>query len=453
MLVDRRGFLHTAGITAAGLMLTAPATPLAAAAEQVPPGRLAPTPEDVPRTGFEKRHGAGWTTHEEELEFLTAVAMLSGRIGIDEAAKSVEGRPMHLVRLGEPKPPASRNRHRPAALFIGSQHGNEPAGREAMLIALRDLAFTNDAELVRQMREQQFLIIPTANPDGRTVNTRANANGVDLNRDHLTLSQPETQFIHTVARDWYPDTVADHHEYRKWAGPLETDIRYLWPRDLNVDPAVRSLSRTLCEDYIARGARSSGWTADEYWRHSVGPHSVYFINSGEPTTATTTMGLRHSLSVLIESVREGNLEDIGGEGTTSPENKRDRVARHVQAVDDTLRFHRDYGDRARGVSADAAILAAQAGADRSRPTYWGGTDNDPPEDDEIDDPPPCRYELTHAQADEMATVLDLHAITIQPSPSIVAVPMGQAARPVIPLLLDERSDGSVTSGRPIYECD
>ncbi|MPY99141.1 MAG: carboxypeptidase [Actinophytocola sp.] len=454
-MMERRSFLQLAGATSGGLILPGGLTAVANAAEagRESPGRLASTRDDVPRTGFEQRRGDGWTLLDEELEFLSSVAALSDRVDVDVVGESVQGRPLHLVRIGVPQPTTTRNRRRSAALWIGAQHGNEPAGREAMLIALRDLAFTDNAMLVQQMRAQQMLVIPTANPDGRAANDRENSNAVDLNRDYFSLTQPETRAIQAVALDWDPDVVVDHHEYRNWGGPVETDVRYLWPRNLNTDPAVRRLARSLCEDYIARGARREGWTADEYWRHSVGPHGVYFMNPAGATGNTGAMGLRHSLGVTFESVRDGNLEDYAGEDMTSPANKRDRVARHVQAVEDTLRFLRDCGRQALRTSTEAALLAARDGADRSRPTYWGGADNDPPADDEIDDPPPCHYELTRQQADQLSTVLALHGIRVQRRESKFEVPMGQATRPAIPLLLDERSDDRLGNARPVYGCE
>ncbi len=102
-----------------------------------------------PQTGFEKTDGAAFTTHEEEVAFLNAVKEGSPRVALSTIGTTKQGRPLHLVELGSRGPAAARNR--PTALMVCSQHGNEPAGREACLRLLRDLAFTTVPALVSVM--------------------------------------------------------------------------------------------------------------------------------------------------------------------------------------------------------------------------------------------------------------------------------------------------------------
>src|SRR5688572_9396504 len=102
-----------------------------------------------PQTGFEASGGSEWTTHEQELAFLKAVDARSDRVRIMQIGQTAEKRPLHLVQLGAPAPAsAAEARTQPTALFICSQHGNEPAGREACLRWLRDLAFTKNPRLI-----------------------------------------------------------------------------------------------------------------------------------------------------------------------------------------------------------------------------------------------------------------------------------------------------------------
>src|SRR5690606_16547172 len=93
-----------------------------------------------PTTGFADRGGDGWTTHSEELAFLEEVDDRSDRVAISVVGETVQGRPLHLVRVGYPEAPDDAEiaaGH--SVLVVGSQHGNEPAGREAALQHLRDL--------------------------------------------------------------------------------------------------------------------------------------------------------------------------------------------------------------------------------------------------------------------------------------------------------------------------
>lgn len=167
-----------------------------------------------PQTGFEARGGASWTTRAEELAFLEAVVAGSRRAGIKTIGKSVQDRDLHLVRLGHPRAvPRKDAVGRRVALFICSQHGDEPTGRETCLQWLRDLAFTTYPALVGLLRTWTLLFLPNANPDGAEAGTRTNAHDVDLNRDHLNLRTPEAQAMARVIRGWRPDVVLDLHEF------------------------------------------------------------------------------------------------------------------------------------------------------------------------------------------------------------------------------------------------
>jgi hypothetical protein len=435
MHLDRRRFLQSAGLAGAALVV-----PRAAAGAAVPEG--------APQTGFEQRGGASWTTHEEELAFLRAVAKGSTRVAIDVLGTTEQGRPLHLVSIGAPAP---RGTKRPTALFVGSQHGNEPAGRETVLAMLRDLAFTTDPVLVRQLSEQSVLVIPSANPDGREANTRGNSTGADINRDHLALTQAESRAIHTVIRDLGPDVVLDLHEYGPSVPVLYDDeVLYLWPRNLNVDPAVRDLSRTLAEEYIGKGARAAGYTADEYGLFKVGPQEVVQTAGDEDEgICRNAVGLRHSLGILVESAVTQDPRNGPGELVSGAQLNLRRVASQAQVTQDTLRFLRDQGTVARHVSETAPVRKAEEGRRRSAPVYFGGADNNPPAEEQTLFPPPAAYLLTPEQAKDNADVLRLHGIVARRVGKDVRIEMGQAAEPVIPLLFDARGRRHVDEGRPV----
>ena len=435
MRLDRRRFLQSAGL--AGAALVVPRV-----------GALASVPEGAPQTGFESRGGADWTTHEEELAFLKEVARRSKRVRVEVIGRTEQGRPLHLASIGAPTP---RDTRRPTAMFVGSQHGNEPAGRETVLSLLRDLAFTTDPVLVSQLRAQSVLVVPSANPDGREANTRGNSSGVDINRDHLALTQPESQALHAVLRDLRPDVVLDLHEYGPSVPVLYDDeILYLWPRNLNVDPAVRDLSRTLAEEYIGKGARAAGFTADEYGLYKAGPQEVVQTAGDEDEgICRNAVGLRHALGILVESAVTQDPRNGPGEVLSGATLNLRRVASQTQVTRDTLRFMREQGTVARHVSETAPARKAEEGRRRNAPVYFGGADNDPPEPAQVLFPPPAAYLLSRAQAGEFAQQLRLHGIVARRVGDDVRIEMGQAAEPVIPLLFDARGQRHVTEGRPV----
>ena len=95
---------------------------------------------------------------------------------------SPEGRAIYAYRLGNPAA------HR--LLVVGSIHGNEPAG----------LAVTRRLLRAAPPLHAELWIVPTFNPDGLARGTRANAAGVDLNRDFGSFSQPETRIARALIR-------------------------------------------------------------------------------------------------------------------------------------------------------------------------------------------------------------------------------------------------------------
>ena len=415
----------------------------------------APGKNRVPRTGFEKSNGAEWTTHAEEMRFLDQVDARSRRVSISVIGRSVRRRPLHLVRVGHPSPHSRREALRqPVVLFVCTQHGNEPAGREACLQLLRDLAFTKDDKLVHQLQRTTILFVPTANPDGRASNSRENAHGIDINRDHLNLETPEARAIAKVVRDWKPELVMDLHEY----GPslpavYDDDLLYLWPRNLNVDKTIHGLSKHFVMDYIEPGAEKRGYSADEYGQYELADQDIHqSAGDGDEGIARNAMGLRHSLGILVESAVTENPRNGAGELTSEAELNKRRVHSHLVVSRETLRFLRAEGPKVARETRKAAVEKTQEGRRQSAPVYFGGADNDAPDDSEIQDPPPCRYDLSRAQARPLSVVFRLHGIRTISRGAKVSVPMAQPAEPVIPLLLDERGNRHATAGKPIMKC-
>src|ERR687892_1901176 len=102
-------------------------------------------------------------------------------------------------------------------IFIEANiHGGEEEGTDAMMQVIRDLVTlpygTND--VVDAVLDHAILVvIPTANPDGRTAGTRRNSNGFDMNRDLLVQSQPEIQANVAFQLEWLAPVGLDMHGY------------------------------------------------------------------------------------------------------------------------------------------------------------------------------------------------------------------------------------------------
>lgn len=405
---------------------------------------------EPPRTEFEESEGAEWTSHAGELSFLAAVDKASDRVEIDTIGTTKRGRPLHLVRIGHPTPAPRRVAlRRPTTLFVCTQHGNEPAGREACLQRLRDLAFTKDPDLVAQLKGQTVLFVPTANPDGRESNSRGNSDGTDVNRDHLHLLTAEGRAVAKVVRDWEPEAVVDLHEYGPSIPVLYDDeVLVLWPRNLNVDEDVHAQAKELALDFITKDEEEAGYSTDEYGMYEVGDHDIHqSAGNGDEGIARNAMGLRHSLGILVETRVNSDLRN-GPQELNDPAVRLRRVAAHNVAIDATLRFMWERGEKVARITATARHRAIKEGRLRSEPVYFGGADNSEPSEDEVQDPPPCGYELTKEQLTRIKQTMSLLGIDTRGT----YVTMAQEAEPLIALVLDERGARSSVAARADMDC-
>ncbi len=114
-------------------------------------------------------------------------------ITIEEIGKSTEGRPINLLRIGNPE-----SKH--LIMVLSRQHPPEITGWLAMKWFVETLCEENvDAEKFRE--KFQVLVVPMVNPDGvDNGHWRHNAHGIDLNRDWEDFNQPETRAIKNFSK-------------------------------------------------------------------------------------------------------------------------------------------------------------------------------------------------------------------------------------------------------------
>jgi len=110
----------------------------------------------------------------------------------------------------------------PTKILMWSQmHGNESTTTKAVFDFLSYLL--NDKEVGIQLLEKfTICILPMVNPDGAFLYTRANANNIDLNRDSVYLSQPESKMLRQVFEDFKPDFCFNLHDQRTIFGVSDT---------------------------------------------------------------------------------------------------------------------------------------------------------------------------------------------------------------------------------------
>ncbi|MFK4068458.1 M14 family metallocarboxypeptidase [Streptomyces sp. NPDC029674] len=402
------------------------------------PAQATPTP---PRTGFEETNGARWTSRPEEQALLATVDKAAKRVSVARIGTTKQDRPVQLVRIGE-RP--TKN----TVLLICSQHGDEPSGREACLSTIRDLTYAKDKRTQRFLSRTTLLVVPTANPDGRAADTRGNSDGVDINRDHLSLQTAEARAMAAVIRDHKPDVIYDLHEYGSTPEFYEKDLFDLWPRNLNTDAAVHGEAQTLSKAYVRPAAEHDGYTTGTYgiWTDPVTGEPVKQVaGDGQERILRNMSGIKHAAGLLIES-RVNPLTEA--EKKDEALNNRRRVTSQRSALGGLF----DYTDERRR-QLEAATGAARTEGYRDRgPVYVGGADNDPAEPSETIQDPPCGYRLNAAQYGDIKDELALHGVTVQRHKSGAYVPLRQSARALVPLLLDERAPYHMVTARPDMVC-
>jgi hypothetical protein len=246
------------------------------------------------------------STSTEMADYLRALAARHPETAqVDVLGKSVEGRDLVLLRLSKPGPATASPR--PRVMIVGSQHGAaEPAGGEALLVIARELLEGDRRALLDDL---DFLLLPNANPDGRDLGRRSNANRINLNIDFVKLTQPENRVLREALYHYQPHALLDSHESAVLKRQTLAKEGYL--TDFNAqfehsnNPAVpAALRRYAREDFLpAINARVSegGLPAHRY----IGE----ITRIGQPITHggltlrnfRNTTGMSGALAILVET--------------------------------------------------------------------------------------------------------------------------------------------------------
>jgi hypothetical protein len=174
---------------------------------------------------------------------LKEIEKLSNRVKVEVRGTSADGHPLYVVTIADPttqgkfgkiqslrkqmfKNPeksqdwiANNPDFKVPIMINGSIHGTEFVGSDALLQLIERFATENDQE-TKSILESNILIFNVVqNPDGRVDATRFNGEGIDLNRDFITQSQPETKETVELIKEWNPMVFLDTHGYVKNYGP------------------------------------------------------------------------------------------------------------------------------------------------------------------------------------------------------------------------------------------
>lgn len=188
--------------------------------------------------------------------------------------KSVQKRPVYSLGAG----------NGPKKVLLWTQmHGNEPTATGAVFDLLNFLGnppagFEDFAE--RVLREFHLKIIPMLNPDGAVLYRRTNALDIDLNRDALSLSAPESRLLFSVAADFAPHYCFNLHDQRNiynvsgtgktatmsFLAPAEDVFRQVTPGRRQAMAIIHAMNRHVQQIIPGRVGRYS----DEFYPTATG---------------------------------------------------------------------------------------------------------------------------------------------------------------------------------------
>lgn len=174
------------------------------------------------RTGYDE------TSRYEDVEaFTDAVDSASDRIHKTHFGYTLEGRALPLLVYGDVggADPASVRASGKTRVFVQANiHAGEVEGKEAMQMLLRDLAGGLHGQWADSL---VILVAPIYNADGNEritllsrgpqngpyggMGQRPNAQGLDLNRDHMKLDSPEARALVRLMNEYDPHVSVDLH--------------------------------------------------------------------------------------------------------------------------------------------------------------------------------------------------------------------------------------------------
>lgn len=223
--------------------------------------------------------------------------------------RSQAGVPLEALlfsRSADLTPAGLQRSGRPTVLLVGQQHGDEPAGSEALVVVMQELA---RGRLEAMLDRIHVVVLPRANPDGAATGSRVTASGIDANRDHLLLRTPEAQAMAQLARDYRPMVVGDLHEYtvvgrylEKFGTVQRFDALLQYAMTPNLPEFVTKASEEWFREPLVQRLKAEGLSTEWYYTTSTDVDDKKISMGGiQPDTGRNVNGLKNTVSFLVET--------------------------------------------------------------------------------------------------------------------------------------------------------
>ncbi len=274
-----------------------------------------PEQADALKTVAERSEYRATARYDEVAAWCQAFAKTTPLAHLTELGQSSEGRSIPLLIVADPpvKSAAQATRSGKLIVFaIGNIHAGEVCGKEALPMLLREICSSPHPALLKDVI---LAVAPIYNTDGNErvsktnrrgqvgpeegMGQRANARGLDLNRDFVKLEAPETQGLVRFLNQWNPHLFIDTHttngSYHRYT------ITYEGPKNPAGDPEIiRFMRKTFFPEVGAAFEKRTDLKAFYYGNFNR-EHTNWTTYPAEARYGTTYVGLRNRLSVLSEA--------------------------------------------------------------------------------------------------------------------------------------------------------
>lgn len=271
------------------------------------------------QTAAERTNAYATTNYSEVVRLSKAIAQSSPLIHETTLGDSTEGRPMPMLVIADPPVTTPVEAHASGKLIVyafGGIHSGEACGKEALLAMARDIALDPDRPDHRAMLDNLvLLVVPLYNPDGEVrrspgnrpgqigpaggMGQRANAQGFDLNRDHIKLEAPETRAQVNLLNTWDPHVIIDTHTTN--GSYHRMDLTYAPPLNPSGDRVLLSYAQdTFLPEVEARVRARHGIETAPYGNFDP-DKAVWATYSANPMFGGPYRGLRNRISILTEA--------------------------------------------------------------------------------------------------------------------------------------------------------
>jgi hypothetical protein len=292
---------------------------------------LAPAQTDggFPGTRPEATAFAETSRYDDVRAFMRAAAAASSgvsKIHLTTFGYTYEGRALPLAVAGAPGASADAvlKTGKTRVYVQGNIHAGEVEGKEALLWLLRSIA---QGERAGWFKDVVLLIAPIYNADGNErvsvanrgaqagpvggMGTRANAQGLNLNRDAMKLETAEARSLAKLLTDYDPHVAVDLHTTN--GSDHGYYLTYELPGSPNTSRGIVELMRRDLFPAVTRAIRAKrGW--DTFYYGGVftrGGERAWWgdLDLYKPRYTHTYFGIRNRIGILSETYSYATFED------------------------------------------------------------------------------------------------------------------------------------------------